>query len=64
MFMNPLNNGLDTYVDASYGGWGGRNGKALTLMALHQKIILPQAGSVLLNETLQQDYSGLLHLNM
>ncbi|WP_368658752.1 nucleoside hydrolase-like domain-containing protein [Metabacillus halosaccharovorans] len=27
MFMNLLNNGLDAHVDASYGGWGGRNGK-------------------------------------
>ncbi|WP_163536285.1 DUF1593 domain-containing protein [Gracilibacillus sp. YIM 98692] len=27
MFMNLLDNGLDGHVDASYGGWGGRNGK-------------------------------------
>lgn len=27
MYMNLLDNGLDAHVDASYGGWGGRNGK-------------------------------------
>jgi hypothetical protein len=27
MFMNLVANGLDGHVDASYGGWGGRNGK-------------------------------------
>jgi hypothetical protein len=27
MFMNLLDNGLDAHTDASYGGWGGRNGK-------------------------------------
>lgn len=26
MYMNLLDNGLDAHVDASYGGWGGRNG--------------------------------------
>ncbi|WP_026560687.1 MULTISPECIES: DUF1593 domain-containing protein [Bacillaceae] len=27
MYMNLLDNGLDAHVDASFGGWGGRNGK-------------------------------------
>ncbi len=27
MYMNLLNNGLDGHISASYGGWGGRNGK-------------------------------------
>ncbi|WP_246806765.1 DUF1593 domain-containing protein [Halolactibacillus miurensis] len=27
MFMNLIDNGLEGHVDASYGGWGGRNGK-------------------------------------
>jgi len=27
MFLNLVDNGLDGHVDASYGGWGGRNGK-------------------------------------
>ncbi|HZH58405.1 MAG TPA: nucleoside hydrolase-like domain-containing protein [Metabacillus sp.] len=27
MYMNLLDNGLDAHVEASYGGWGGRNGK-------------------------------------
>ncbi len=27
MYMNLIDNGLDAHVDASYGGWGGRNGK-------------------------------------
>ncbi|HZH60882.1 MAG TPA: nucleoside hydrolase-like domain-containing protein [Metabacillus sp.] len=27
MYLNLLDNGLDAHVEASYGGWGGRNGK-------------------------------------
>jgi len=26
IYLNLLNNGLDAHIDASYGGWGGRNG--------------------------------------
>jgi len=26
VYLNLLNNGLDAHLDASYGGWGGRNG--------------------------------------
>lgn len=26
IFLNLINNGLDGHIDASYGGWGGRNG--------------------------------------
>ncbi len=37
MYLNLLDNGLDAHVDASFGGWGGRNGKDIDLNGVASK---------------------------
>ena len=37
MYMNLIDNGLEAHIDASYGGWGGRNGKDINPSGIASK---------------------------